>query len=117
VHRSNEALERLEAVIRQTHRLYLASLMRIEALERAARTAAGVSESELRTAEVDHELHLRLMRALVVQLGYVPTGLAKRCEIRRETAARAAATAEPPGSRSGRSACPLAEADVPIRMA
>lgn len=83
VHHSKGALERLEEATRRTHRLYLASLMRVEALEDAA-VMPGTSEHE--AAEIDRELHFRLVNTHIDRLGYVPKGLAKRSEIRLENA-------------------------------
>jgi hypothetical protein len=83
VHRLKDALERLEEANRRTHRLDLASLMRVEALADAA-VMPGTSKCE--AAEVDRELHFRLVNAHIHRLGYVPKGLAKRFEIRLENA-------------------------------
>ena len=80
MHRSKDALERLEEATRWTHRLYLASLMRVEALEDAA-VMPGTS-----AAEIDRELHFRLVNAHIDRLGYVPKGLARHSEIRLENA-------------------------------
>ncbi|UHC17897.1 hypothetical protein LRS73_08620 [Methylobacterium currus] len=114
MHRPKDAVERLEEAVRWIHRLYLASVMHVEALEDAG-VLPGSSERE--AAEIDRELHFRLMSAQIDQLGYVPKGLAKRAEIRREMAAQGAALAEQSNSRPSRSARALARAEGPVRSA
>jgi hypothetical protein len=91
LHCSSGEGETLEERVRTAHRLYLTALMRVEALEGKARPGGGVSEYE--ATRIDHELQFRLLRALLAQLGYVPRGLTKRCEIQREITAEATVVA------------------------
>jgi hypothetical protein len=78
--------ETLEQRTRTAHRLYLTALMRLDVLEDDGRPAAGVSKSELANAQVEHTHQFKLLNLLLVQLGYVPKGLATRAEILRELA-------------------------------
>ncbi len=73
--------ETLEQRTRTAHRLYLTALMRLDVLEDDGRPAAGVSKSELANAQVEHTHQFKLLNLLLVQLGYVPKGLATRADL------------------------------------
>ncbi|WP_125900862.1 hypothetical protein [Methylobacterium indicum] len=97
--------------MRAAHRLYLAALMQLEALEGEDGSAA--SESEYANAQFGHAYQFKLLNGLLVQLGYVPKGLATRAEIQRELAAEKSRRR---GRRPGRTA--RAEwAEMPVRSA
>lgn len=115
MHCSSGEGETLEERVRTAHRLYLTALMRVEALEGEARPGAGGSEYE--ATRIDHELQFRLLRALLAQLGYVPRGLTKRCEIQREITAEATVVAIRAESRQERSARATMRAGTTIRSA
>ncbi|MBE7249216.1 MAG: hypothetical protein INR63_30115, partial [Actinomycetospora chiangmaiensis] len=87
MHCSSGEGEILEQHVREVHRLYLAALVRLDALEDEDGRAAGASESEYAAAQVDHELQFRILRVLLAQLGYVPRDLTTRSGIERDISA------------------------------
>jgi hypothetical protein len=112
LHGSSGEGETLEQHVRKVHRVYLAALMRLEALE----GEEGSTDHE--AARLDHELQSRLLRALLSQLGYVPMGLTRRGEIQREiVAADAAAMTGQMELWLGRSARATTRAGTSIRSA
>ena len=74
------------------HRLYLAALMRaealetLEALEAAGHIAIDLSDGDRGAILLEHRERFQELNDLVDELGYVPKGFAKRSEIDLERA-------------------------------
>ncbi|WP_288582152.1 hypothetical protein [uncultured Methylobacterium sp.] len=113
-----EAEPSLEQRTIAAHRLYLAALMRVEALEAletleaAGHIAIDLDDGTRGALLLEHRERFQDLTDLVDELGYVPKGFAKRSEIERERASAREATAQwggprpQPQARAGARAAP-----------